>query len=184
MRRLPDIIKIYLFYADGKIYLLLGPGLAAKAESPSTSTCGRPRRSSASACHDARRIPEEVQRSRLDSVPLPRCATPPVRTGQRLTLKHRGGRPYLHASASALGLIEGFSDAAASLANFAGGTVSDDPGRRRRVDHDGGALGGDRGCRRSLAGGDLARWDLHHRVLDGCGSLQAAESQPAIPDRQ
>jgi hypothetical protein len=42
MRRSPDIIKIYLFYADGKIYLLLGPGLAAKAESPASAPAGDP----------------------------------------------------------------------------------------------------------------------------------------------
>jgi hypothetical protein len=71
----------------------------------------------------------------------------------------------MHAPASALGLIEGFSDAAAGLANFVSGTISDDPGRRRRV-----AVGGYtttavlsaaiEGCRRSLSGEDLARWGL------------------------
>jgi len=39
----------------------------------------------------------------------------------------------LHAPASALGLIEGISDAAAGVARFAGGPLADDPGRRRRV---------------------------------------------------
>jgi MFS family permease len=39
----------------------------------------------------------------------------------------------LHAPASALGLIEGISDAAAGMARFAGGALADDPGRRRRV---------------------------------------------------
>jgi MFS family permease len=39
----------------------------------------------------------------------------------------------LHAPASALGLIEGISDAAAGVARLAGGALSDDPGRRRRV---------------------------------------------------
>ena len=39
----------------------------------------------------------------------------------------------LHAPASALGLIEGISDAAAGVARFAGGALADDPGRRRRV---------------------------------------------------
>ena len=39
----------------------------------------------------------------------------------------------LHAPASALGLIEGFSDAAAGVARLAGGALADDPGRRRRV---------------------------------------------------
>jgi MFS family permease len=43
----------------------------------------------------------------------------------------------LHAPASALGLIEGISDAAAGVAQFAGGVLADDPGRRRRI-----ALGG------------------------------------------
>jgi hypothetical protein len=95
----------------------------------------------------------------------------------------------MHAPASALGLIEGFSDAAAGLANFAGGTVSDDPGRRRRV-----AVGGytTTAVLSAAIGAAAASWQagilragaLHHRVLDGCGSLQAAESQPAIPDRQ
>ncbi len=37
----------------------------------------------------------------------------------------------LHAPASALGLIEGISDAAAGVARFAGGALADDPGRRR-----------------------------------------------------
>jgi hypothetical protein len=39
----------------------------------------------------------------------------------------------LHAPASALGLIEGISDAAAGVARLAGGALADDPGRRRRV---------------------------------------------------
>ena len=39
----------------------------------------------------------------------------------------------LHAPASALGLIEGISDAAAGVAQFTGGVVADDPGRRRRI---------------------------------------------------
>ncbi len=39
----------------------------------------------------------------------------------------------LHAPASALGLIEGISDAGAELAQLAGGALADDPGRRRRV---------------------------------------------------
>jgi hypothetical protein len=39
----------------------------------------------------------------------------------------------LHAPASALGLIEGISDAAADVARLAGGALADDPGRRRRV---------------------------------------------------
>ncbi len=39
----------------------------------------------------------------------------------------------LHAPASALGLIEGISDAGAGLAQLAGGELADDPGRRRRV---------------------------------------------------
>lgn len=39
----------------------------------------------------------------------------------------------LHAPASALGLIEGISDAAAGVSRFAGGPLADDPGRRRRV---------------------------------------------------
>ena len=39
----------------------------------------------------------------------------------------------LHAPASALGLIEGISDAGAGLARLAGGALADDPGRRRRV---------------------------------------------------
>ena len=43
----------------------------------------------------------------------------------------------LHAPASALGLIEGVSDAVAGLCRFAGGALADDPHRRRRV-----AIGG------------------------------------------
>lgn len=39
----------------------------------------------------------------------------------------------LHAPASALGLIEGISDAAAGVARLGGGALADDPGRRRRV---------------------------------------------------
>jgi MFS family permease len=39
----------------------------------------------------------------------------------------------LHAPASALGLIEGISDAAAGLARLGGGALADDPNRRRRV---------------------------------------------------
>ena len=39
----------------------------------------------------------------------------------------------LHAPASALGLIEGISDAAAGIARLAGGALADDPGRRRQV---------------------------------------------------
>ena len=39
----------------------------------------------------------------------------------------------LHAPASALGLIEGFSDAAAGLARLGGGALADDPQRRRAV---------------------------------------------------
>ena len=39
----------------------------------------------------------------------------------------------LGAPASALGLIEGISDAAAGVARFAGGALADDPGRRRRI---------------------------------------------------
>jgi hypothetical protein len=39
----------------------------------------------------------------------------------------------LHAPASALGLIEGISDAGAGLARLAGRALADDPGRRRRV---------------------------------------------------
>jgi len=39
----------------------------------------------------------------------------------------------LHAPASALGLIEGISDATAGLARLAGGALADDPGRRRNV---------------------------------------------------
>ncbi len=39
----------------------------------------------------------------------------------------------LRAPASALGLIEGISDAAAGVARFAGGALADDPARRRRV---------------------------------------------------
>ena len=39
----------------------------------------------------------------------------------------------LHAPASALGLIEGISDAAAGVARLAGGALADDSGRRRRV---------------------------------------------------
>jgi MFS family permease len=39
----------------------------------------------------------------------------------------------LHAPASALGLIEGISDAAAGVARFGGGALADDPGRRRRI---------------------------------------------------
>jgi MFS family permease len=39
----------------------------------------------------------------------------------------------LKAPASALGLIEGVSDAAAGLARFGGGALADDPARRRRV---------------------------------------------------
>jgi hypothetical protein len=50
----------------------------------------------------------------------------------------------LHAPASALGLIEGISDAAAGVARFAGGALADDPGRRRRVHRDSGAVRGDR----------------------------------------
>jgi MFS family permease len=39
----------------------------------------------------------------------------------------------LHAPASALGLIEGISDAAGGVSRLAGGALADDPGRRRRV---------------------------------------------------
>lgn len=39
----------------------------------------------------------------------------------------------LRAPASALGLIEGFSDAAAGLARFGGGALADDPERRRAI---------------------------------------------------
>jgi len=39
----------------------------------------------------------------------------------------------LHAPASSLGLIEGFSDAAAGVAQLGGGALADDPGRRRRI---------------------------------------------------
>jgi MFS family permease len=39
----------------------------------------------------------------------------------------------LHAPASALGLIEGISDAANGVAQFTGGVLADDPGRRRRI---------------------------------------------------
>jgi MFS family permease len=39
----------------------------------------------------------------------------------------------LHAPASALGLIEGISDAAAGFARFGGGALADDPSRRRAV---------------------------------------------------
>src|SRR5271154_6248686 len=39
----------------------------------------------------------------------------------------------LHAPASAPGLIEGISDAAAGVSRLAGGALADDPGRRRRV---------------------------------------------------
>jgi hypothetical protein len=39
----------------------------------------------------------------------------------------------LHVPASALGLIEGISDAAAGVGRLAGGALADDPGRRRRV---------------------------------------------------
>lgn len=43
----------------------------------------------------------------------------------------------LHAPASALGIIEGISDAAAGIARLTGGALADDPGRRRNI-----ALGG------------------------------------------
>jgi MFS family permease len=43
----------------------------------------------------------------------------------------------LHAPASALGLIEGFSDAVAGIARFGGGPLADDPTRRRSI-----AIGG------------------------------------------
>ena len=39
----------------------------------------------------------------------------------------------LHAPASALGLIEGISDAAAGVARLGGGALADGPGRRRRI---------------------------------------------------
>ena len=39
----------------------------------------------------------------------------------------------LKAPASALGLIEGISDAVAGIARFGGGALADDPSRRRRV---------------------------------------------------
>lgn len=39
----------------------------------------------------------------------------------------------LQAPASALGLIEGISDALAGVARVGGGALADDPGRRRRV---------------------------------------------------
>ncbi len=39
----------------------------------------------------------------------------------------------LHAPASALGIIEGISDAAAGVARLAGGMLADDPGQRRNV---------------------------------------------------
>jgi MFS family permease len=39
----------------------------------------------------------------------------------------------LRAPASALGLIEGISDAAAGIARFGGGALADDPGRRRAI---------------------------------------------------
>ena len=39
----------------------------------------------------------------------------------------------LRAPASALGVIEGISDAAAGIARFGGGALADDPGRRRAI---------------------------------------------------
>ncbi|MDR0360584.1 MAG: MFS transporter [bacterium] len=63
----------------------------------------------------------------------------------------------LGAPAAALGLIEGFSDGLAGAARFAGGTLSDDPTRRRRV-----AVGGyaSTAVLAALTGGATAVWQV------------------------
>jgi hypothetical protein len=84
----------------------------------------------------------------------------------------------LHAPASALGLIEGISDAAAGVARFGGGALADDPGRRRRI-----AVGGytTTAVLSAAIGAAAAPWqarDLAGRSPHRRGVAQTEKSHP------
>lgn len=79
------------------------------------------------------------------------------------------------ASASALGLIEGVSDALGGVARFGGGALADDPARRRRV-----AVGGyaSTAVLSSAIGAAVAPWQAGGVPRGGLDGARAAGACP------